>query len=89
MHGPGTKIDHYEIQASSDFELPVRLVEPLGKETLLYFDMGMERPFVTVSESIAMAELDAGARLGLTLARDKICLFGSDGDRVRSASAAG
>jgi ABC-type sugar transport system ATPase subunit len=73
--------------ASSDLELPVRLVEPLGKETLLYFDLGMERPFVTVSESLAMAELDAGAQLGLTLARDKICLFGSDGERIRSASA--
>jgi hypothetical protein len=35
-----------------------------------------------------MAELDAGARLGLTLARDQICLFGSDGHRIRSGSAA-
>ena len=68
--------------ATSDVELPVRLVEPLGKDTLLYFDVGMERPFVTVSEGIAMAELDSGARLGLTMARDKIFLFGSHGQRV-------
>jgi ABC-type sugar transport system ATPase subunit len=74
---------------TSDLELPVRLVEPLGKETLLYFELGMERPFVTVSESLVMAELDAGARLGLTLARDKICLFGADGERIRSASVGG
>jgi ABC-type sugar transport system ATPase subunit len=74
--------------ATSDLELPVRLVEPLGKETLLYFDVGMERPFVTVGEGFAMAELDSGARLGLTLARDKICLFGSDGLRIRSGPAA-
>jgi multiple sugar transport system ATP-binding protein len=68
--------------APADVELPVRLVEPLGKDTLLYFDVGMERPFVTVSEGIAMAELESGARLGLTLARDQICLFGPDGRRI-------
>jgi len=72
--------------ATSDMELPVRLVEPLGKDTLLYFDLGTERPFVTVSEGIAMAELDSGARLGLTLARDKICLFGSDGQRIAAGA---
>jgi ABC-type sugar transport system ATPase subunit len=74
--------------ATNDLELAVRLVEPLGKETLLYFDVGMERPFVTVSESTAMAELDSGARLGLTLAREQICLFGPDGHRIRAGSAA-
>jgi len=71
---------------TSDMELPVRLVEPLGKDTLLYFDLGTERPFVTVSEGITLAELDAGARLNLTLARDKICLFGKDGHRIRSGA---
>jgi len=74
--------------ATSDMELPVRLVEPLGKDTLLYFDLGTERPFVTVSEGIAMAELDSGAPLGLTMARDKIFLFGADGQRIRSGPAA-
>jgi lactose/L-arabinose transport system ATP-binding protein len=71
--------------ADPDVELPVRLVEPLGKDTLLYFDVGMERPFVTVSEGIAMAELESGAKLALTLARDQICLFGPDGRRIGSA----
>jgi ABC-type sugar transport system ATPase subunit len=74
--------------ATSDMELSVRLVEPLGKETLLYFDVGMENPFVTVSESLAMAELDSGAKLGLTLARDNIFLFGKDGNRIRSGAGA-
>ena len=68
--------------AAADLELPVRLVEPLGKDTLLYFDVGTERPFVTVSGELSMAELESGARLALTLARDKICLFAPDGRRV-------
>jgi lactose/L-arabinose transport system ATP-binding protein len=72
--------------ADPDVELPVRLVEPLGKDTLLYFDVGMERPFVTVSEGIAMAELESGAKLGLTLARDQICLFAPDGRRIGSGA---
>jgi hypothetical protein len=35
-----------------------------------------------------MAEIDSGAKLGLTLARDSIFLFGQDGQRIRSGSAA-
>ena len=44
----------------ADLDLPVRLVEPLGKDTLLYFDIGAERPFIAVSEGLAMAEMEAG-----------------------------
>jgi ABC-type sugar transport system ATPase subunit len=69
--------------AEADVELPVRLIEPLGKDTLLYFDLGTERPFVTVSEGIEMAELKSGAKLELTLERDKIFLFAPDGRRIR------
>jgi multiple sugar transport system ATP-binding protein len=72
--------------ATSDVELPVRLVEPLGKDTLLYFDVGMERPFVTISEGSAMAELESGVQLGLTLAREKIFLFSPDGRRIGAAA---
>ena len=32
--------------------IPVRLVEPLGKDTLLYFDDGTERAFIAVSEGL-------------------------------------
>jgi ABC-type sugar transport system ATPase subunit len=68
--------------ASADLELPVRLVEPLGKDTLLYFDIGMERPFIAVSEGLSMAELEAGDRIGLTLTRECLFLFGADGQRI-------
>ena len=40
---------------NGDVELPVRLVEPLGRDTLLYFDVGTERAFVAVSEGLDMA----------------------------------
>jgi ABC-type sugar transport system ATPase subunit len=75
--------------AAADLELPVRLVEPLGKDTLLYFDIGAERPFIAVSEGLAMAEMKTGDRVGLTLTRECIFLFGADGKRmVRSAARA-
>ena len=62
--------------------LPVRLVEPLGKDTLLYFDDGSERAFVAVTEGLSMADVEVGARLGLTLAPERLHLFGADGQRV-------
>ena len=64
-------------------ELPVRLVEPLGKDTLLYFDDGTERAFIAVSEGLAMAEeLRAGARVSLDFDPRRLYLFGADGRRI-------
>ncbi|MFL5266737.1 MAG: ABC transporter ATP-binding protein [Stellaceae bacterium] len=73
--------------ATADLHLPVRLVEPLGKDTLLYFDVGADRPFVAVSEGLAMAELEAGDRVGLTFARERIFVFGGDGRCIAGGSA--
>ncbi len=74
---------------AADLELPVRLVEPLGKDTLLYFDVGTERPFVTVSVGLSMAELESGTRLALTLSPDKIYLFAPDGRRIAGGQRVG
>ncbi len=63
-------------------ELQVRLVEPLGKDTLLYFDDGSDRAFVAVTEGLAMADIQVGARLGLVLAPRLLHLFDADGKRV-------
>jgi ABC-type sugar transport system ATPase subunit len=63
-------------------ELPVRLVEPLGKDTLLYFDDGTPRAFVAVSEGLEMAEVKPGARIALSFDPERLYLFGSDGRRI-------
>ena len=82
----GIRPEHVHVQrdvgAGADLVLPVRLVEPLGKDTLLYFDIGAERPFIAITEGLAFAELDAGERVGLTLSRDHIFVFAADGKRV-------
>jgi hypothetical protein len=66
-------------------QLPVRLVEPLGRDTLLYFDAGAERPFVAVSEGLAMADISVGARVALTFDPRRLYLFGADGKRINGA----
>ncbi|HMJ43375.1 MAG TPA: ABC transporter ATP-binding protein [Pseudolabrys sp.] len=71
--------------AKGDVELPVRLVEPLGKDTLLYFDAGTERALVAVSEGLAMAEIKAGERIALTLDQRRIQLFDANGRRIDPA----
>jgi ABC-type sugar transport system ATPase subunit len=68
----------------ADIDLPVRLVEPLGKDTLLYFDIGVERPFIAVSNDPGLAEMQDGDRVGLTLTRDCLFLFDPDGRRVEA-----
>ena len=66
-------------------ELPVRLVEPLGKDTLLYFDSGTERAFVAVTEGLGMAEINVGSRVTLSLDQRRIHMFDADGRRMSSA----
>jgi ABC-type sugar transport system ATPase subunit len=87
----GIRPEHLRVQRDSampaDVKLPVRLVEPLGKDTLLYFDLGTERPFIVITEGLAMAELEAGDTIGLTLTRECIFLFGSDGRRLARGAA--
>jgi ABC-type sugar transport system ATPase subunit len=80
----GIRPEHVEahIGAKGDVELPVRLVEPLGKDTLLYFDTGAERAFVAVTEGLGMAEITVGERISLTLDQRRIHLFDADGRRV-------
>jgi ABC-type sugar transport system ATPase subunit len=68
-----------------DIELPVRLVEPLGKDTLLYFDAGVERAFVAVTEGLGMAEIKVGERIALSFDQRSIYLFDRDGRRIAGA----
>ena len=65
--------------------LPLRLVEPLGKDTLLYFNDGTERAFVAVSEGLEHALLKIGTPISLEFAPDKLYVFGADGRRVMPA----
>ena len=68
--------------ASRAASLPVRLVEPLGRDTLLYFDAGSERAFVAISEGLAMADVQVGAPLSLSFDPERLHLFGADGRRI-------
>jgi ABC-type sugar transport system ATPase subunit len=62
--------------------LPVRLVEPLGKDTLLYFDDGSERAFVAVTEGLTNARMESGTPIALTFAPENLYLFATDGKRI-------
>jgi ABC-type sugar transport system ATPase subunit len=83
----GIRPEHLGVRLGSggDVALPVRLVEPLGKDTLLYFNDGTERAFIAVSEGLAMAELRPGEQVGLTLAPEHIFLFATNGRRITGA----
>jgi ABC-type sugar transport system ATPase subunit len=68
--------------AKGDAELPVRLIEPLGKDTLLYFDDGTARAFIAVSEGLEMAEVRPGAPIALSFDPQRLYVFGPDGRRM-------
>ncbi len=84
----GIRPEHISVanNGGADIELPVRLVEPLGKDTLLYFDAGGDRAFVVVTEGLSMSEVSIGCRLGLTLGAANLHLFDQSGRRVGRAA---
>jgi ABC-type sugar transport system ATPase subunit len=84
----GIRPEHVRIanNGGAQTALPVRLVEPLGKDTLLYFDAGIERAFVAVSEGLSMSEVPIGARLGLIFDDANLHLFDQSGRRIARSS---
>jgi ABC-type sugar transport system ATPase subunit len=80
----GIRPEHVSVSlgGKGDIEFPLRLVEPLGRDTLLYFDTGAERAFVAVSEGLDMAGAKVGARVALSLDPRRLYLFGDDGRRL-------
>jgi ABC-type sugar transport system ATPase subunit len=79
----GIRPEHVSIRrdGGGDVEHVVRLVEPLGKDTLIYFELGGERPFVSIAEGLALATMNTGEKVRLALAPEHLFLFGTDGTR--------
>jgi hypothetical protein len=63
-----------------------KTAEPIGKDTLLYFDTGSDRAFVVVTEGLGMSEVSVGARLGLVLDVAHLHLFDQSGRRIGCAA---
>jgi len=59
----------------------IGLVEPLGKDTLLYFQTDADRPFVAIVEGTESHA--AGQPVDLTFPPESMFLFDSNGDRIR------
>ena len=80
----GIRPEHVQVglRTKGDIESPVRLVEPLGKDTLLYFDAGSERAFVAVTEGLEMADIKIGERVALSLDQRRLHLFDAQGRRI-------
>ena len=85
----GVRPEHVGVSFANgggDVSVPVRLVEPLGKDTLLYFDTGGERAFVAVTEGLTMADVQAGTRGALSLDQNRLHLFDASGRRIADAA---
>ena len=59
----------------------IGLVEPLGKDTLLYFETAAERPFVAIVDGTETHA--AGEPVELAFPAENMFLFDSNGDRIR------
>jgi lactose/L-arabinose transport system ATP-binding protein len=84
----GIRPEHMTARAGEgdgDVQLPVSLVEPLGKDTLLYFDDGTPRSLVAVSEGLSMAQVKVGTPIALSFDPKQLFLFGPDGRRIAAA----
>jgi ABC-type sugar transport system ATPase subunit len=59
----------------------IDLVEPMGKDTLLYFSAGKERPFIVIVDGLTSKSFKSGQKVGLDFPDDKVFFFDADGQR--------
>jgi ABC-type sugar transport system ATPase subunit len=78
----GFRPEHLAVsQNGGIFRGEVRLVEPLGKDTLLYFDRSGDQPLIAVVDGTRTYR--EGDTLGVSVDPERLYLFGEDGRRVR------
>ena len=68
-------------RANSGDNRKIGLVEPLGKDTLLYFETSSERPFVALVDSTESHS--SGEPVEISFPGDNMFLFDASGDRIR------
>jgi ABC-type sugar transport system ATPase subunit len=78
----GVRPEHVMLGGAGGIELPVRLIEPLGRDTLIYFDAAGQRAFIAVSEGLSRTDIPIGAPMTLSFAADRVYLFDADGRRM-------
>ena len=78
----GVRPEHVTIGEAGQFDNTIQLIEPLGKDTLIYFDIEHERPLVVIVEGLQMQNFSVRSTVGLTFPADNIYLFAPDGRRI-------
>ncbi len=77
----GIRPEHLRIGDSGEVTERIRLVEPLGKDTLLYFDCGGERDLIAIVDGAEIHR--AGERRGIEFTAENLFLFDEAGNRIR------
>ena len=78
----GVRPEHIVIGEKGQFENTIRLIEPLGKDTLIYFDIEHDRPLVAIVEGIHIQNYKVRTSVGVTFPAKSIYLFAEDGQRI-------
>ncbi|MFQ5912150.1 MAG: ABC transporter ATP-binding protein [Nitrospinota bacterium] len=81
----GIRPEHIEVRLGTaprdgDLQAKVALVEPLGKDTLLYLDYGDERSLIAILEGHREIKTDSTISYGFR--RDRLYFFGPDDRRL-------
>ena len=77
----GIRPEHLDVGGSGEIAERIHLVEPLGKDTLLYFDYGGEQDLIAVVDGVSAYRTNTEVAVGFT--PDHLFLFDADGRRIR------
>ena len=81
----GIRPEHIVVgSATPTFTRKVSLVEPMGKETLVYINYGGERDIIAITDS--NTGIKSHTEIGVELSQSNILLFAADGARIRAAA---
>lgn len=79
----GIRPEHIKIEAKGKVaKQKISLVEPLGKDTLLYFDTKETRPLIAMVEGLVLDKYKVGQEVPLSFPANQIYLFDETGKRL-------
>ncbi len=77
----GVRPEHLRVGGEGTVRWRAKLVEPLGKDTLIYFEHGAERPIIAIAAG--SGAYGVGEALGVSFDADRLYLFDGTGRRLR------
>ena len=78
----GVRPERVQLSPATSDGVEISLIEPLGRDTLVYLESGDERPFIAILPGIQIERFKHGQKVSITVDPSDSYVFDPDGPRI-------